>query len=384
MDVTTRFTNTDYDLIKDYVHCAKAAFGAFIPIHVRERPEKTKSGATAWDVDIHSVVIRTFLAELGLPYSRAADKTVPWSILQSSTHNAKHFIRAYLDGDGHILRKSSTPGFSSSSLRLLRQLQVLLLRFGVVSCLNKPRRIDDNFWRCGKLHVHSIYADIYAKVVGFGFKKFQAPRRRIEFGGIPYVQEYVVFKSTGLRSKHYHLSLREYLKRRSAGTRSPYRHQIRHDQLQGFLDDSDWLDLDPSVYHTLKEISDAGFIWQRVTDISRAKSTVTYDVTLPACGRLPHSFQANGFVVHNSAQALSVTLDYDHHSPLSEVIGRWETMIREWLPNAKLGAYRIAAGPGSVGVRPLRLSWTSRVFKIGSSNNPMGDLVNLMSALGLP
>jgi len=88
--------------------------------------------------------------------------------------------------------------------------------------------------------------------------------------------------------------------------------------------------------------------------------------------------------LQHSAQALSVTLDYDHHSPLSEVISRWETMIREWLPNAKLGAYRIAAGPGAVGVRPLRLSWSSRVFKIGSSNNPMGDLTNLMSALGLP
>jgi hypothetical protein len=88
--------------------------------------------------------------------------------------------------------------------------------------------------------------------------------------------------------------------------------------------------------------------------------------------------------LQHSAQALSVTLEYDHHSPLSEVIQRYTTLLQEWLPKAKLGAYRMAAGPGSVGVRPLRLSWTSRVFKIGSSNNPLGDLANLMSALGLP
>lgn len=87
--------------------------------------------------------------------------------------------------------------------------------------------------------------------------------------------------------------------------------------------------------------------------------------------------------VSHSAQALSVSLEYDHASPLADVISRWETMLREWLPVQKLGAYRATAGPGCVGVRPLRLSWQSRVFRIGSSNTPIGDFPQLMTALGL-
>ena len=87
--------------------------------------------------------------------------------------------------------------------------------------------------------------------------------------------------------------------------------------------------------------------------------------------------------VQHQLSALSVTLDYDHAGPLADVIQRYEQMLREWFSPAKLAAFRAAAGPGQVAVRPFRVSYQHRVYRIGASNQALSEFPGLMSALGI-
>jgi hypothetical protein len=87
--------------------------------------------------------------------------------------------------------------------------------------------------------------------------------------------------------------------------------------------------------------------------------------------------------VQHSASGQTVTLDYDHASPLSEIISRWQDMIRDWMMPAKLAAFRQSAGPGMVAVRPYRITYNQRVFRISQSAGALQDFPALLGQLGI-
>lgn len=87
--------------------------------------------------------------------------------------------------------------------------------------------------------------------------------------------------------------------------------------------------------------------------------------------------------VQHVANGQTVTLEYDHVSPLSDVISRWQDMIRDWLIPAKTAAFRQACGPGLVAVRPYRLQYYNRVYRNATSNQALQDFPALLSRLGL-
>jgi hypothetical protein len=89
--------------------------------------------------------------------------------------------------------------------------------------------------------------------------------------------------------------------------------------------------------------------------------------------------------VSHTLSGQTVTLEYDHASALSEVMSRWQEMVREWLMPAKLAAFRASAGPGVVAVRPMRLGYpvNYRPYRIMQSNNFVQDFPVMLDNLGL-
>ncbi len=87
--------------------------------------------------------------------------------------------------------------------------------------------------------------------------------------------------------------------------------------------------------------------------------------------------------VQHTLSGQTVTLEYDHAQPLSEVMTRWQEMIREWMGPAKLAAYRRWAGPGHLAVRPYRLVYHNRVFRAATSPQSLQDFPGLLNRLGL-
>jgi intein/homing endonuclease len=94
-----------------------------------------------------STQIIRFLRGVGCVVGVAKDKEVPWSVLRSSPASVREFLRGYVDAEG----STSTLGIevSSASETLLRQVQVMLLSFGIISQRN-PKMVegrDHIYWR---------------------------------------------------------------------------------------------------------------------------------------------------------------------------------------------------------------------------------------------
>lgn len=74
----------------------------------------------------------------------SVDKTVPWSIMRGTRESVRQFLCGYFDFDGSV---SDDIEVSSASAEPLRQVQVLLLRFGIVSRRVEVREHTHTYWR---------------------------------------------------------------------------------------------------------------------------------------------------------------------------------------------------------------------------------------------
>jgi hypothetical protein len=361
------FSNADQRLHQDFSACVEAIFGIRA---INDQNERTACYNTRYS----NVVVRDALYLLGLDYSKAPDKTVPWSIFQAPLSVAREFVRAFYEGDGD----STGLRMTSSSKKLLMCIQKLLVRFGILSVL-RPHSTP-GAWRLG---IPAGYQTLYLERIGFIFKQplISEEPRSSKLWAVPYGKE-LLQRVRGLCQGSWYPTVKRQkiqpgweLYKLHGGTLSP---TIARTLL---VEHGETLKrVDPHVWQTLTTLCE--FNWSRVRSIDFIGYKTVYDLKLPEGeGLLNHSFQANGLVVHNSGQ--TVTLEYDHAQPLSEVITRWQEMIREWMVPAKLAAYRRWAGPGHLSVRPYRLVYHNRVFRAATSPQSLQDFPGLLSRLGL-
>ena len=103
-------------------------------------------------INISSVLIKSYLEGLGVSPVLSAQKSVPWPIFRGTRESVAAFLRAFFDSEGSV--GGGVVEVSSASEQLLREVQVLLLRFGVV-CTRSPKKVkgyDHTYWRlalCG-------------------------------------------------------------------------------------------------------------------------------------------------------------------------------------------------------------------------------------------
>jgi ribonucleotide reductase alpha subunit len=84
-----------------------------------------------------------FFEALGLERVKAAEKDVPWSILQAPTDIVCAFLRGLFDADGTVVKDGGTTryvGLASRSPSLLRDVQALLSSFGIGSQIYRTAR----------------------------------------------------------------------------------------------------------------------------------------------------------------------------------------------------------------------------------------------------
>ncbi|HWC11488.1 MAG TPA: LAGLIDADG family homing endonuclease, partial [Acidimicrobiales bacterium] len=87
-------------------------------------------------------VIARFLEALGIAQSKAAEKTVPWSVEQAPPDAVAAFLRGLFDADGCVYDGSTNRyvGLGSASRALLRDVQRLLSTFGIFSRIYQTQR----------------------------------------------------------------------------------------------------------------------------------------------------------------------------------------------------------------------------------------------------
>ena len=166
------FSESDYEELKDTIAQYKAWFGGSVQHH-----------ASCSQIRFGKVVIR-YLAALGLGSEKAINKRVPESIFSAPREAVVGFLQGLFTADGTVnlscSKKSCSIRLASSSETLLKDVQLLLSNFGLVSRLYQRREAGVRAMPDGKggtqLYPHAsqyelmldkINRDLFAHKIGF-------------------------------------------------------------------------------------------------------------------------------------------------------------------------------------------------------------------------
>lgn len=430
------FTNTDEELLSDFSRCAEFVFGKTPnPMGFNILP----SGKCCKSIGILGRISRKSLYYCDVLFSGANTKEVPEIIMQSSDEIVLEFLRAFFSGDGHASKFGS---FCSSSAKLLQQIQILLLRLGYISrrqletidsddrelskLLTKASSVllQDGYTKRSLVYkkfsnlVYSLAADgykigvpgnktyqltirgpswdSYIENVGFISTKQknrsiadQSEKRYPQRESLPkYVLDFLSSFHTKYGSKgwyvctdgkHRRLNL-EF--RENAGV-DFYAEHLQYYHLENYLNacrDSLVL-VCPEILHKIEKLLKYRFHFEEIIDISPDDLQKTYDVCLDNSeDDLPHAFIANGFVVHNSGQ--TVTLDVDRTSTYEAAISRLREYLTTDMPRTKANMIR-RANVGAIATRPYDFGLSSLVCRVQQVNGGSNQILPLMSRLGL-
>ena len=111
------------------------------------------------------------LIELGLKPGRAPHKEIPDYILTTKKEKISSYLGALFSADGEVSLYRRRVRFTSASPKLIKQVQLLLLNFGIKSRRSK-NSIDKRVWY--ELAINGESYNIYAKEIGFPL----APRKQ--------------------------------------------------------------------------------------------------------------------------------------------------------------------------------------------------------------
>ena len=283
-------------------------------------------------VFISSVYIRKYLKELGIAEVLSAEKKVPPCIFQSTRDSIVGFLKGYFDGEASI-GKGPTIEVSSASEQLLKDIQILLLRLGIV-CSRKPKKIKGRvnlYWRltiCGK------EARKYKDVLGFTSSKKQALLeqecyRKINsnLDVIPYakavidgIRRDILDKVTktgtnnnrkGSGLKQFGVSFEKTLNGIRNGGRNP-----TYESLRKILEIAEQVGAVGVSYQDLKSTYEHNYFYDPVEKIEDAVAEVA-DLEV---GDLSHCFVGNGFINHNTIMQIAALCSIWEKEPDKKVM----------------------------------------------------------------
>jgi len=277
VNTSERFVDIFLNSLKSIA--SKLGFESNIKVYTRV----LKSGKEMYEVYVLNKEFCELLEHMGLN-SKSSEREIPKPILMSSKEIQKWFLRALFEGDGSVnVRKDGISiYYYSSSLKLLKQIQILLLNFGIVSSIKK----DKNLYR---LIIYTQDAKRFADEIGFlcdKNDKLKSSLDKFKFNALNY--DRIPYLSSYLRSKY----SGKWIKKNNLSNYS--RLEKNFEKLKEILSEED-LKL---VEFFLK----TRYFFDKVVEIKENGVKDVYSIRVNSdC----HSFVANGFVNHNTEARLT-------------------------------------------------------------------------------
>ena len=255
----------------------------------------------------------TFFKWLGVEAGHSRTRCIPSIILRSPKNIVAAFLRAYFEGDGGW-NGDRVSAYSASEM-LIRQLQTVLLNFGIVSTINSKEIRDAAYW---DLNIASNDLDLFMEEIGFLTEtkrsRYIPKRRNPNFDIIPRVGQYL----DAIKNKHRLDKSGNYLidgqKVKVAINSGGGSQNWSYLRVEDYLNGNEGTNLSQyftDEYQKLKSLFDLHYYWSKVEISEKVnEEKYVYDVSLPDT----HSFFSNGFISHNTTTARIIAhyINCDH------------------------------------------------------------------------
>jgi len=285
------FNNLD----RDYFNVVVAAYDAVVggQRYVSERTIASGSRLLELDIQNLTALRKTRLGEL--VGQRSADKTVPQWLWHSAAAVKRAFLQALFEGDGScsaLPRNTIQISYSTRSGRLAKDVQQMLLEFGVIS-----RRYLHATGEHKVVITNRAHAEAFAQQVGFGGLKQTKLKALLE--ALP-------SKAAGLDTD-YVPGLGDFVRKHSGSRWVDKDWLNRHniDRVSRWQrDGAEILShiADPGVRAIATDLTDGRFYYARVASVTDAGVQPVYSLRVDTDD---HSFITNGFVSHNTEARLT-------------------------------------------------------------------------------
>ncbi|HEU5375605.1 MAG TPA: DNA gyrase subunit A [Ktedonobacteraceae bacterium] len=289
------FTNTHGDFAEHFIQSWQRVFPT-CRLHVFEREPVSYGKKPFLQIQVVSQHVISFIKALGLS-ERSAQRQIPEMILRSPRPVAAAFLRGLFEGDGAVEKSGRSLlrlNLTASNRLMLRQVQMLLLRFGIVASLNNDRtRQMHRLLISGRENL-----TLFAREISFASAvKNEALAAALELHTgkalsrtdfIPYLATYVQTHAT--RGQREWLSKNNFDRTDRLVTALPRLTQV----------------LSAAVMVKIEHLAHQRYLFERVESIEYAGEQPVYSVRVDSeC----HSFVANGFVNHNTEAKLAAISD---------------------------------------------------------------------------
>lgn len=242
--------------------------------------------------------LREWLRDLGVCGQKDSTKQVPDWVWEAGQVGASHFLAGYFSADGCVKQTAGRGWFvhfDTVSRRLAEDVQLLLLRLGVIATVNDGYRSAKATQLIYRVSVAGFADNLrrFASAVKPAGRKGALLEQMVSeltdgvtngslFGLPPEVSDLLFDKS-----KH----LRQQGRKREAGPRiywKPQGKRPRRDICAKFAE---------SLKDELLSVwANSDLLWEEVKSITPAGEEEVFDITVPGCA----NFLANGIVAHNS------------------------------------------------------------------------------------
>ena len=257
-------------------------------------------GNRPYDRIIASSQLYQLLLHLGMSAGRAAEKRIPHTILRAPREVVTAYVRGLFDADGTVSRRDGYPTLYSVSKRLMDEVQIVLLNFGILA----RKRLKWTLYRGERrpsyqLEVGGADAEAFAREIGTALPRkeslFQERTRNANVDVVPFISSVIRAGTAGGQfPRHVHKRLEDY----KSGRRCPSYAKLG--EIVGLLREQSSA---ASALALLDEHQERHFFWAEIEQIEDGTAQV-YDLTVPGT----HSFCANGFVNHNTYLAMAMAV----------------------------------------------------------------------------
>lgn len=280
------FCNTDEKIITEFKN-AIYSFDKGLKImphgHTNLRISKIETGK-------EKNSLRKYLDNLGLYNVKSETKFIPENIFQLPKEQLSIFLNRLFSCDGTIYfdtnKKEYSVSYSSSSYKLITQVQSLLLRFGLLSIIRtKKTKKLLNY----ELKVLSSQNLEFIKEIGFFGKKEEIQKKVKPKKNNPNVDTipkeiWEIYRPNNWAAIGKELGYKNPKSLRSSINYSPSREKLLNIAIA-------------ENNSELKKIANSDIFWDEIKEIKEInKKQIVYDITVPK----NHNFIANNIIVHNS------------------------------------------------------------------------------------